>query len=158
MNDSFVYCQQGMFQLFVNVIDIDTPIRSDLIANIFIDLILVPSATFTSTQDYGTGSGGSIRLQFKVECDDNLYGHDCGTFCVDSDDSSGHFTCGSNGERICLSGWSDPTTNCITRMFQRRKCEVTFCNFTFLKRSQSIWTSKCKHCTKFFGINEPEYA
>ena len=107
-----------MFQLFVNVIDIDLGSADDLIANIFIDRMLDPSDTFTSTESYGTGSGGSIRLQFKVECNDDYYGLDCGTFCMDTDDSSGHFTCGSNGERICLTGWSGPTTNCLTRKVQ----------------------------------------
>ena len=103
-----------MFQLFVNIIDIDV-LDNDLIANIFIDLSLELNDAFTAMESYGTGSGGSIVLQFKVECNDNYYGLDCGTFCVDTDNTSGHFTCGSNGERICLLGWSEPTTSCLTR-------------------------------------------
>lgn len=107
-----------MFQLFVNVIDVDFGTVDDLVADIFIDRTLDPSPTFTPTGSYGGGSGGSIRLQFRVECNDNYFGLDCGTFCVDTDDSSGHFTCGSNGERICLPGWSEPDTNCLTREIQ----------------------------------------
>ena len=103
-----------MFQLFVRVVDIDT-VTDDLIANIFIDRTMNPREIFTPTQSYGSGSGGSIRLQFKVECNNGYYGADCGTFCIDTDDTSGHFTCGSNGEMICLPGWSEPTSNCLTR-------------------------------------------
>ena len=90
-------------------------IYHDLIANIFIDHILEPSEDFTSVGTYGRGNGGNITMQFKVSCDTDYYGLNCGTFCRDTNTSSGHFTCGSNGDKICLPGWSEPTTNCLTR-------------------------------------------
>ena len=37
--------------------------------------------------------------------------------CVNTDSSSGHYTCGSNGEKRCLTGWSNPSGNCLTRTF-----------------------------------------
>ena len=110
----FLYALQGMFQLFVNIIEVD-PVFNDLIANIFIDMVLNPSESFTSMGTYGTGSGGSITLQFKVTCHTNFYGPNCTTFCIDTDDNTGHFTCGSNGEKLCLTGWSEPSGNCLTR-------------------------------------------
>ena len=111
--DHFLCSLQGMFQLFVNVIDRDVSYH-DLIANIRINLILNPNASFTSLGKYGTGNGGSITLQFKVTCNTNYYGHTC-THCTDTDDNTGHFTCGSNGEKLCLTGWSGPTGNCTSR-------------------------------------------
>ena len=38
----------------------------------------------------------------------------CTTFCQPRDDSLGHFTCNSLGERVCLSGYTDSSTNCVT--------------------------------------------
>ena len=36
---------------------------------------------------------------------------------MSTDSSSGHYTCGSNGEKRCRAGWSNPSGNCLTRMF-----------------------------------------
>ena len=111
-----------MFQLYVNVQDID-PQFHDLIADIFIDLILDPSESFNPVGTYGMRSGGSITLQFKVMCNADYYSLDCATFCVDTDDDTGHFNCSSTGEKLCLPGWSEPTTNCLTRKPILIKCQ-----------------------------------
>ena len=98
----------------MKVEDFDSGSDNELIADIIINLNLLPSESFNSVGKYGTGAGGSITLQFKVECDDNYYGLDCGTFCEDTDDNTGHFTCNSDGEKVCLSGWVEPSSNCLT--------------------------------------------
>ena len=115
----YSYYTQGNFQLLVNVEDYDSDSDNELIANIFIDLFLFPGDGFNSVGSYGTNTGGYITLQFKVECNDNYYGLDCGRFCEDTDDDTGHFTCNSNGDKVCLPGWSKPSSNCLT-------CELSF--------------------------------
>lgn len=40
-------------------------------------------------------------------CGQNLYGPTCSIICVPTDDNTGHFTCGSNGEINCLPGYTN---------------------------------------------------
>jgi len=63
-------------------------------------------------RDYGNAM---IQLSFRVQCDHNFYGRNCSTFCVHTDNSTGHHACGANGERVCLNGWRNPSENCLTR-------------------------------------------
>ncbi len=35
----------------------------------------------------------------------------CG--CSPRDDSTGHFTCDTNGNKVCILGYQDPETNCV---------------------------------------------
>lgn len=37
---------------------------------------------------------------------------DCSRFCVPRNDADGHYKCDHNGNRVCLEGYRDPTTNC----------------------------------------------
>ncbi len=39
-----------------------------------------------------------------------LLGPDCG--CTSRDDFTGHFTCDTNGTKVCLPGYQNPETNC----------------------------------------------
>ena len=70
---------------------------------------------------YGTrGQTGDRRtrldVEFTVGCDPNYYGSSCDILCEPQDDSvNGHYTCGSQGQKICREGWTDPFTNCLTR-------------------------------------------
>lgn len=69
---------------------------------------------------YGTrGQTGDRRtrldVEFTVGCDPNYYGSSCDILCEPQDDSvNGHYTCGSQGQKICREGWTDPFTNCLT--------------------------------------------
>ena len=74
------------------------------------------SSSFTSSVDYNGDHGNArIQLSFRVQCVSGYYGSDCGTYCVDTDNSNGHYTCGANGEKSCRTGWSNPSRNCLTR-------------------------------------------
>ena len=50
----------------------------------------------------------SVRLKmgFKVVCDDNWYGNDCGKYCYPQEsDIEGHYTCAQgSGDRVCTPG------------------------------------------------------
>ena len=105
---------QGSFQLYVEVFDED-PFDDSRVDDIYVDSSLSTSSSFTAEQWYPGDHGSRIRLSFRVQCTADFYGSNCAIFCVAQDDSGGHYTCGSGGERICLSGWSDPSGNCLTR-------------------------------------------
>ena len=50
----------------------------------------------------------------RVVCKKNYTGSDCGNMiCEPRDDSTGHFTCDINGEKVCLPGYQNPGTNCV---------------------------------------------
>ena len=86
----------------------------DPVDDVYIDMSLSVSSTFTSATTFtGDHGNGRIRFRFRVSCAANFYGSDCGTNCVSTDDGTGHYTCGSNGEKICISGWSNPNSNCL---------------------------------------------
>lgn len=37
-------------------------------------------------------------------CIDNYHGKECKAYCKPSDNEAGHYSCGPNGEMICLEG------------------------------------------------------
>ena len=55
----------------------------------------------------------------------------CTTFCRPRNDSLGHFTCNSLGERVCLSGYIDLSTNCVTCAGNFREPDCTTCEDNF---------------------------
>ena len=56
----------------------------------------------------------SLRARFRVMCQQDYYGADCGTFCVaQNDDVNGHYTCNRrNGSIQCLEGFENRSNNC----------------------------------------------
>ena len=110
-------CQQGSFQFYVKVIDNDIVTADDLVDEVYVSMVgLAVNSTFTTATAYtGQHGQGSITLQFQVVCNANYYGSNCTTYCVATDDNLGHYTCASDGSKQCLSGWSNPAGNCLTR-------------------------------------------
>ncbi len=110
---------QGSFQLFIEVIEDDLiSILDSLVDDVYIVETLAPSSSFTSETVY-TGENGraDISLSFRVQCQENFYGSDCGTNCVDTDiEGVGHYTCdATTGQKDCNSGWTDANSGCLTR-------------------------------------------
>lgn len=101
-------------------------------------------STITRTSRDPRGQGKSIRLTFDLECVDDFYGSDCGTFCAARDDALGHFTCDSSGDLICLDGFTDPSTNCTECVLSEGCCEcICLYEFSHIYTSSSISTNKC---------------
>ena len=48
--------------------------------------------------------------EIRVVCREGYFGPDCG--CSPRNDSTGHFTCATDGTVVCLHGYQDPDTNC----------------------------------------------
>lgn len=80
------------------------------------NLDLSPSSQWSNELE---ANGYYNRAQFKIRvrlyCQANYYGSDCSVHCVPQDNNSGHYTCGSNGEKICNTGYTNSAGNCLTR-------------------------------------------
>lgn len=51
-----------------------------------------------------------LEYDYRMACSAHYYGADCDTLCRPRDDQFGHYTCGPQGEKVCLDGWQkDPT-------------------------------------------------
>ena len=104
--------------MFIEVEDYDSFNSDDHVDDVYATISLSPSSSFTARQAYNGIRGNSrIELSFKVQCKRNFHGSNCATYCVPRDDNGGHYSCGVNGQRICLSGWSGPSSGCKTRKF-----------------------------------------
>ena len=79
------------------------------------DRALATSTNFTPVVTR-TGDAGKVTMtfQYRVMCQPNYYGANCFTFCRPRDDSTGHYTCDSNGDKVCLDGYTDESSDCIT--------------------------------------------
>ena len=76
---------------------------------------LMPGQSTGKKKITGEYGNGRITLSFQLECWDHFYGRNCDVYCRPTNDSRGHFTCGLNGEIVCLMGWQDPANHCLTR-------------------------------------------
>ncbi len=107
---------QGTVKLYIEVEDYDPLNSNDHVDDVYVTISLVPNSTFTPRQRYtGIYRNSRIELSFRLQCSSDLYGSNCTTYCVARNDSAGHYSCGSNGEKICLHGWSEPSSNCTDR-------------------------------------------
>lgn len=66
-----------------------------------------------STWTQGVQQETSTRLEYeyRMVCSAHYYGKDCDTLCRPRDDQFGHYTCDSNGNKICLDGWQKDPNN-----------------------------------------------
>ena len=83
---------------------------------------------YTDTSTNCTVCSGNFKEPDCTECDDNFQGSDCtfckvnyyptnncSVLCVARNDSEGHYTCDPfTGNRVCLEGYKDASTNCVT--------------------------------------------
>ncbi|KAG7253751.1 hypothetical protein CRUP_004613, partial [Coryphaenoides rupestris] len=57
------------------------------------------------SQDVHFGEQSELRYSYHVFCDEFYFGDGCAEYCRPRDDTLGHYTCGEEGNRICLDGW-----------------------------------------------------
>ena len=106
-------------EIVFTVYDLDGPTTiepsSDVVDTIIVHptISAVPSLSdlFTDTIDY-YGTYSSLQLAFRLTCGPDHYGPDC-TFCKETNDSSGHFSCNKTVGKVCLEGYQNPQTNCV---------------------------------------------
>jgi len=87
------------------------PIEPSRVADIYIHINLSPSSSLIPMPypQRGVMNDPTIELSFWVGCDHNFFGINCSEFCEHTDNSSGHYDYGPNGEIICLRGWTKDT-------------------------------------------------
>lgn len=116
----------------MQVVDDDFGNPDDFVDFLVVNYSLSPPSSTLPTNYTSSAGVFSIVLSFKVECSESqynntstieciststshtdLYGDDCTVFCEPCDDAIlGHFTCNSDGERVCLEGYQNPANNC----------------------------------------------
>ena len=66
------------------------------------------SRTFSSDTTVNEGGSNVISLSYatRIECARNYYQSDCSVYCIHTDDNTGHYTCDTNGNKICLPGFT----------------------------------------------------
>lgn len=109
---------QGEVEILLTVFDLDSSDtiddRSDKVDEILIHPVISAvssNESFSATTIYN-GTYSHVQLAFRLTCDPPLYGPNC-TFCVDSNDTTGHYYCNPlTGDKICQDGYQNPLTNC----------------------------------------------
>ena len=111
----------GGFQLYIRISDLNT--GSDfLVDDIIINKDLTPSIGNLPRASYnGAHRKVSMDMSFTLRCSPKFYGSECIVFCAPVDDSTGHFTCDANGDKVCLDGWTDTIGSCLTRKLDRKE-------------------------------------
>ena len=73
-----------------------------------------------------------FQLPTCVTCAQDYYPQNsCDVFCQPRDDATGHFTCDSNGNKVCLPRYTDPGTDCVTCIGNFREPDCTECDPNF---------------------------
>ena len=118
---------QGGVQTFFVVVDYD-PSDNDDFVDVFAYKVHIPVGRSLSIPRFFDGrfSIGQIWLGFKATCAENFYGENCTIFCVERDDDElGHYTCDSEGNRVCREGYQDPSNNCTECIPAERCCKLS---------------------------------
>lgn len=73
---------QGQVQFYIEIVDEDTDgSPNDHVDDIYVDISLSPSATFSKVMSYnGDHGNGRIELSFRVQCEEPFFGQNCTTF------------------------------------------------------------------------------
>ena len=100
-------------QLFIRVVHANGSSRL-LIDHFRIQESLAPGTTTAFRTYSGTRNNANIVVRFSLSCTANYYQPNCSIYCAPQDsDSLGHYTCEpDSAKKVCLSGYSNPSTNC----------------------------------------------
>lgn len=100
--------------MIINIEDDDHPFSDDTVDRIVIQRTMSPGDS--ERGDFSGQYISDLRMDIAVtvRCDPNFYGSRCNSLCVPTDDSSGHYTCSANGQKVCNPGWIDPFYSCTT--------------------------------------------
>ena len=100
-------------QVFVEVFDFDgLSSTADLVDVFAVDVVISLGPSFTDMQTFNGFYGiGQLDLSFQVNCRENSFGPNCTIECIPVDNNTGHFTCDSEGNQVCIAGYTG--TNCL---------------------------------------------
>ncbi len=103
---------QGSFQLYYRIITVSHGQEVDSGRQTLIQPIQDRTSALTVSNSI-SGARTTLFLSRgpRVVCREGYFGPNCG--CSPRDDSTGHFTCDTNGIKVCLPGYQNPSTNCV---------------------------------------------
>ncbi|KAH3851971.1 delta-like protein 1 [Dreissena polymorpha] len=92
-----------------------------------------------------------LEYRYRVTCDVNYYDAGCSKLCRPRDDHFGHYTCDSNGDIVCMTGWTGAFCDqaiCLTGCDP----ENGYCSSPYECKCRSGWEGEfCKECIKYPG-------
>ena len=94
----------------------NSDMRDDMVDRIIAEPAFVIQEKFSIANVYN-GFFSSIELRSRISCDSNYYGSVCGTFCLETNNESGHYVCDINGNKICTDGYKEPRSNCTEGLY-----------------------------------------
>lgn len=60
----------------------------------------------------------TLQASFNMRCAQYFYGSQCDIFCQSHNDDTGHYTCDSQGNKLCNEDYQMNETNCTIREFK----------------------------------------
>ena len=113
INLCFMHTIQGEIQILYRI-EVQTLLIDCYRYDFVTEIADRESGQFVATGTLGKNNIASLALRTRVVCKQNYNGFDCGNMiCEPQGDSSGHFTCDINGNKVCLPGYQNPGTNCV---------------------------------------------
>ncbi|KAJ8414569.1 hypothetical protein AAFF_G00037710 [Aldrovandia affinis] len=98
----------GTFSLIIEAWNADSPEQSTDNHNNLISRLATRRRLAIGedwSQDVNFGEQSELRYSYHVVCDEHYYGDSCSDYCRPRNDTFGHYTCDSAGNRACLAGW-----------------------------------------------------
>ncbi|XP_021369963.1 neurogenic locus Notch protein-like [Mizuhopecten yessoensis] len=74
-------------------------------SNVSTDKLVSPFNLPIQCQPYQQCSSCSINVTLVATCPQHYFGAQCDIYCSPSDNTTGHYTCGPDGEKICFLGY-----------------------------------------------------
>ncbi|XP_078419050.1 delta-like protein 4 [Cetorhinus maximus] len=59
------------------------------------------------SHDVLRGDHTQLHYSYRVVCSHHYYGDGCSDYCRPRNDTFGHYTCGQEGQRLCMVGWEN---------------------------------------------------
>ncbi|XP_019851619.1 PREDICTED: delta1 isoform X2 [Amphimedon queenslandica] len=140
-----------LFQFFLYKSADSMPLIKEFTENLYIPL-------GDTEEFYNEENFVSLHHSITYRCSDNYYHGNCSVYCKAYDDNTnGHYTCNSIGEKICLAGYTNTSNNCLESIIVCREgchptrgyCTVSnqcLCNNGWTGTNCSISTT-CSSCT-----------
>uniref|UniRef100_A0A8C4NJP3 Delta-like protein n=1 Tax=Eptatretus burgeri TaxID=7764 RepID=A0A8C4NJP3_EPTBU len=100
---------------------------------------------------HGHGPSMVVQYRIRVTCDENYFGSNCTRLCKPQNDYFGHYTCDTQGNKICREGWTGAgCKNAICRQgcsTEHGSCDVP----GDCKCSYGWQGTYCDRCTTYPG-------
>ena len=78
-----------------------------------------PSDQFSAElTQFGIFNRTELTVQVRVFCQPNYYSSNCTVYCAPQNDSTnGFYVCDTNGNKVCRTGYTNSSGNCLTRKY-----------------------------------------